>query len=448
MRRLLGVAIAAALLAGLMTGPGAAAERSGKEPKVGLLIVDHGEPPEYNEFTYWSFRKFFDHLIEMGLVPAWLRALDEGTVLQDPSCFSCAEPNTEASFIDAWLHPQDGPAVYHPESDSLPAYYAVPGGPGEGEPDIFEHVGLTAWHEWNLMGGTSPNFAQKLAKKRFVIKRLRARYGDDLPIRIGYGIDPRIDGAHMGIRKAVVGLVNRDRVDEIVVAYHGVGFSDIMQTHMVRHEIQEIVDELGGDVEVSYTDPIGTSKLYVRSVVEEVERELKDVPAAADVAIHLSGHGLGTDMCGEYDCGADSYHRYSKRLFDRTSAAIERSVDRQGRTGVFHLYGDGATKEDDPEDKMDSPIEALDARAEAGFEYVIDIPHEFDSDSRDTLIILRQGYERPIPDWDEHFESRFVYKEMNVKIGNSSFGKRLKARAFLDVILDGLKHGGSGHLNH
>lgn len=436
------------LVAGLMTGSGSAAESPAKEPRVGLLIVDHGEPPEYNELTYWSFREFFDHLIEMGLVPAWLRALDEGTVLQDPGCFSCPEADMEASFIDAWLHPNDGPAVYHPESDSLPAYYAVPGGPGAGEPDIFEHVGLSAWHEWNLMGGTSPNFAQKLAKKRFVIKRLRSLYGADLPIRIGYGIDPRIDGEHMGIRKAVVGLVNRDRVDEIVVAYHGVGFSDIMQTHMVRHEVHEIVEELGGDIEVSFTDPIGTSKLYVRSVVDEVERELGGVPATADVAIHLSGHGLPTGVCGEYDCGADSYHEHSKELFAQTSAAIERSVERQGRTGVFHLYGDGATEEDDAEDKMDSPIEALDARAEDGFEYVIDIPYEFDSDSRDTLIILRQGYERPIPDWDENFESRFDHKEMNVKIGNSSFGKRLKARAFLDVIVEGLENRGSGHRNH
>lgn len=448
MHRIVTVVAAVALSGGLMTGAVSAAESPDEEPRVGLLIVDHGEPPEYNELTYWSFREFFDHLIEMGLVPSWLRAIDEGTVLQDEACFSCAEADPDASFIDAWLHPNDGPAVYHPESDSLPAYYAVPGGPGAGEPDIFEHVGLTAWHEWDLMGGTSPNFEQKLAKKRFVIERLRSRYGADLPIRVGYGIDPRIDGEHMGIRKAVVGLVNRDRIDEIVVAYHGVGFSDIMQTHMVRHEVHEIVEELDADVAISYTDPIGTSKLYVRSVVDEVERELKRLPGSADVAIHLSGHGLPTGMCGEYDCGGDSYHRYSKKLFDRTRAAIERSVERRGRTGIFHLYGDGATDEDDPEDKMDGPIEALDARAEAGFDHVIDIPYEFDSDSRDTLIILRQGYERPIPDWDEKFESRFVYEGMDVKIGNSSFGKRLKARAFLQVVVDGLNDDGPGHRNH
>ncbi|MGH2807750.1 MAG: hypothetical protein ACRDKT_10795 [Actinomycetota bacterium] len=438
-RRAFALMVVVVVTAALMTGTGSAArERDDRRRHVGLLVVDHGEPPEYNELTYWSFRKFFDHLIEMGLIPAWLRALDEGTVLQDTACYGCNEPSTDPTLIDAWLHPHDEPAVYHPASDSLPAYYAVPGGPGLGEPDIFEHVGLGAWHEWNLMGGTSPNFGQKLPKKRFVIDRVRELYGDDLPIRIGYGIDPRIDGRHMDVRKAVVGLVNRDRVDEIVVAYHGVGFSDIMQTHMLRHEIHEIIEELGADVDVSYTDPIGTSSLYVRSVVEEVERELSRLPDGAPVAVHLSGHGLGTDMCGDYDCGADAYHRYSKQLFERTSSAIDESLSREGRTGIFHLYGDGATEEDDPEDKVDSPMEALAERKKAGFEYVVDIPHEFDSDSRDTLIILRQGYRRPIPDWDENFESRFRYKKMTVKIGNSSFGSGLKARAFLDVVRDAL----------
>ena len=438
MKRATTLLLAAALVTSVVAGTGSADERAKKEPKVGLLIVDHGEPPEYNEFTYWSFREFFDHLIEMGLIPSWIRAVDEGTVLQDERCFSCESPNPEAGLIDAWLHPNEGPGVYHPASDSLPAYYAIPGGPGQGEPDIFEHVGLTAWHEWNLMGGYSPNFEQKLAKKKFVIKKLRRRYGKDLPIRVGYGIDPRIDGRHMGIRKAVVGLVNRDRVDEIVVAYHGVGFSDIMQTHMVRHEIHEIVEDLGGGVDISYTDPIGTSPLYVKAVANEVARELGRLPDDAPVAVHLSGHGLPTGMCGEYDCGADSYHEYSQRLFETTKAAIEAKVDREGRFGVFHLYGDGATEEDDPDGRVHSPIEALDARVKDGFEYVVDIPHEFDSDSRDTLIILRQGYQRPIPDWDENFESHFEYEKMEVKIGNSSFGARLKKRAFLDVIVEAL----------
>jgi hypothetical protein len=61
-------------------------------------------------------------------------------------------------------------------------------------------------------------------------------------------------------------------------------------------------------------------------------------------------------------------------------------------------------------DEPPSPIEALDERSEEGFGHVIDVPYEFDSDSRDTLIVLRQGYQREIPDRDGRFESRFAMR--------------------------------------
>jgi len=78
---------------------------------------------------------------------------------------------------------------------------------------------------------------------------------------------------------------------------------------------------------------------------------------------------------------------------------------------------------------------------------VIDIPYEFDSDSRDTLIILRHGYERPIPDWDASYESRFEYEGMPVKISNVNFGSRLKTLAFEEVLIDALEAAGEavGH---
>ena len=429
------------LLAGvscvLALGPAAgAAEASRPTLEVGVLLVDHGEPPVYNELTYESFREFFDHLIEMGLIPSWVKMIDSGTVTQDTGCFDCDAPAPAPQLIDAWLRPQGSTGVYVPQSDSTPAHYVVPGGPGLGEPDVFEHVGLTAWHEWEVMGGRSPNYDQKLPKKLEVIERLRERFGDDLPIRIGYGIDPRIDGKRQNVRLAVEGLVE-DGVEHLVVAYHGVGFSDIMQTHMLRHEIQEILDEIAPGVTLSYTEPIGTTPEYVRAVVAKAKAELGSVPARAKVAIHLSGHGLPTDACGEYDCGADAYHEHARRLFARTSRAIERSVARPGLE-VFHVYGDGGTEEDDPDDEVDSPMEALAERKGAGFTYVVDIPYEFDSDSRDTLIVLRRGYGRPEGEWDEAYESRFTYEGIDVKITNSSYGSKLKTAAYEEVILDAI----------
>jgi hypothetical protein len=188
------------------------------------------------------------------------------------------------------------------------------------------------------MGGTSPNYRQKLPKKRALIRRLARAY-PNLPVRVGYGIDPRLNGGTQSLRRAVLGLVNKDRVDRIVVAYHGVGFSDIMQTHMIRHEIEEILGEVGAeDVGLRYSDPIGTSDPYVEAVVRKA---------------------LGTDMCGDYDCGSDRYHEFAAGLFGRTKRAIEDAADRSGRTEIFHIYGDGGEGADDPNDEVDGPLEAL-----------------------------------------------------------------------------------------
>jgi hypothetical protein len=445
------VVLSAAVLAAAGPAVTASAQPGHHEPpspapggdRIGLLIADHGEPPEYNELTYWSFRKFFEHLMGMGLVPGWLRALDSGTVLQDPGCYACAEPRLDGDRIDAWLRPQPGPGLYVPGSERLEAHYVMPGGPGLGEPDIFEHVGLGTWHEWQLMGGRSPNYEQKLVRKRAVIRRLRARYGPELPIRIGYGIDPRIAGGRQGIREAVAALVRRDRVSRIVMAYHGVGFSDLMQTHMLRHEAEAVARELDPSVELTYAEPMGASDMYVRSVVAKVRRELRGLAAAAPVAIHLSGHGLPTGKCGDYDCGGDAYHDFSRALFERTRRAIERGIRRSGRLGVFHVYGDGAADADDPGDEVDSPIEALDKRAAHGFQHVIDVPYEFDADSRDTLIVLRRGYGRPIPHWDHRLESRFTYQGLDVKITNASFGRMRKTRALEMVVRRALERAGS-----
>lgn len=370
-RRVLAAAVLLLLAAGLAVAPGARADdhdhgghgggsSAPSGGRVGVLLADHGEPPEYNQWTYESFREFFQHLIAMGIIPSWLTALETGTILYDADCPACDEPSDEPRLIDAWLRPHDGPAAFVPASDSLPAHYVLPGGPGFREPDIFEHVGLSAWHEWQRMGGRSPNYDEKLTKKQAVIERLRATYGDDLAVRVGYGIDPRIGGGRQGIREALDALVNRDRIDTLVVVYHGVGFSDIMQTHHLRHQIAEHLETLGvADMPVGYAAPLGTTDHYVAAIVEKVRAELALLPPDAPVAIHLSGHGLSRTMCGDYDCGADAYHRYAADLFARVRPAVEAAIERPGRTSVFHIYGDSGEGDADPDNEVTSPIEAL-----------------------------------------------------------------------------------------
>lgn len=404
--------------------------------RTGVLIADHGEPPEYNAHTYESFREFFGHLFDMGVIPPWLRLLDTGTILMDADCPKCEKPFASPRLVDAWLVAHEGPAAFVPASDSLPAHYVRPAGRGGGEPDIFEHVGLQAWQEWRAMGGRSPNYDEKLAKKQAVIERLRAAYGDRIAIRVGYGIDPRIGGGHQGIREALDALVNADRVSELVVAYHGVGFSDLMQTHHLRHVIAEHLEHLGaGELPVRYASPLGDTDAYVHAVAGKVGAELAAVPADAPVAIHLSGHGLPAGMCGEYDCGADSYHEHSRRLFERAKAAILDHIDRPGRTEIFHIYGDGGEGDADPENMATSPGEALALRRQQGFKNVIDVPHEFDSNSRDTLIVLRASYGRPTPDWNARWESVWTTDDgLHVKLANALGFEGLKTDALEQVI--------------
>jgi hypothetical protein len=410
--------------------------------RTGVLIVDHGEPPEYNADTYESFRAFVEHLMEMGVIPPFLRSIDTGTVLQDADCYGCGADLSPGRLIDAWLGEHGEPAVWTPSpSEDIAPYYTLPAGPGLGEPDIFEHAGLQSWHEWELMGGRSPNYDQKLAKKRWAIARLKRRFGRRIAISVGYGIDPRIGGGRQDLHTATHELMDQG-VDRIVVVYHGVGFSDLMQTHMIRHEIEHTLESHGAEIPLTYAEPLGSSQAYLRSVVEKTQSELDRLPRRVPVAIHLSGHGLPTAMCGSYDCGADAYHVQSEALFERAKRALAERVRRPGPTGIFRLYGDGAEDPDDPHDLVDSPMEALEARSAAGFGHVIDIPFEFDSDSRDTLIVLREGYRRPIPDWNESYESEFSHAGMQVKITNASFGFKRKARALERVAVDAIRAAG------
>ena len=413
-----------------------------KDGRVGLLLADHGEPPEYNEDTYYSFRDFVDGLMQAGVIPSWLRYLDTGSIVWDANCPRCPEQHPNPRLIDAWLRPHAGPATFVPESSTVAAHYVIPGGPGHGEPDIFEHAGLQTWGEYRQMGGRSPNYDEKLPRTEALLAHIQTRYGNRLAVRVGAMIDPRIGGGRQGIEQAVEALVRRDRVDTIVVAYLGVGFSDIMQTHHLRHHLHQTLESLGvPDLPVRYAKPLGTTDAYVDGIVERVRTELAAVPAGEPVAVHLSGHGLSTTTCGDYDCGADAYHQSSADLFARTSQAVRSRITRAGPWDVFHLYGEGADPESDPDAKIDSPLEALERRKADGYRHVIDIPYEFDANSRDTLVVLRNGYGRQAPDWDAALESRFEWDGLQVKLANATGGdhhKILARETIVDAALAGL----------
>lgn len=398
--------------------------------RVGLLLADHGEPPVYNADTYWSFRDFVDGLMDAGVIPPQLRLLDTGTITHPYA----------GSLVDAWLRPHDGPGVPVPESSSIGAHQVLPAGPGLREPDIFEHAGLQTWQEYRQMGGRSPNYDEKLPRTRALIRWIKQRYGPKLAVRTGHMIDPRINGRRQGIREAIEALVRRDRAEVIVIAYMGVGFSDIMQTHHLRHHVAETLAELGQpDLPLRYAKPLGTTDAYVNGIVKRVQAELDALPADAKVAVHLSGHGLPTGTCGEYDCGADAYHRSSADLFARTYAALHAKIKRAAPWEAFHLYGEGASPDDDEAGEVHSPLEALAKRKQDGYTHVVDVPHEFDANSRDTLVVLREGYDREAPDWNAKLESYFDWEGIAVKLANATGGDHHKILARQRVVADALR---------
>ena len=115
-------------------------------PRIGVILLDHGEPPEYNEHTYYSFRNFAQSLIEMGMIPEVALRAKRGTILMDRNRIFAAEPHPSPDLIDAWLRPYSGPAEFVPVRKKIlrlipaprEAHYLLKGtGPGQGELDFY-----------------------------------------------------------------------------------------------------------------------------------------------------------------------------------------------------------------------------------------------------------------------------------------------------------------------
>ena len=77
-------------------------------------------------------------------------------------------------------------------------------------------------------------------------------------------------GSIGGLRAGLDGAIPMYRNAVMPLVYHGVGFSDIMQTHHLRHVIHDHLATLGaGHLPVRYAAPIGTSDAYVDAVVAD-----------------------------------------------------------------------------------------------------------------------------------------------------------------------------------
>ena len=84
-------------------------------PRIGVILLDRGEPPEHNEHTYYSFWDFAYSLITMGMIPEVVLRAKRGTILMDRNKIFATEPHPNPDLIDAWLRPRIGPAEFVPE---------------------------------------------------------------------------------------------------------------------------------------------------------------------------------------------------------------------------------------------------------------------------------------------------------------------------------------------
>ncbi len=409
-------------------------------PRIGVILLDHGEPPQYNEHTYYSFRNFAQSLIEMGIIPEVALKAKRGTILMDRNKIFSTEPHPDRELIDAWLKPHTGPAGFIPARRKIlglipaprEAHYLLKGmGPGRDEPDFYQFYGFEVYARWLLMDNLSPFYNQTQPQKEEVRRRLENKYGDRVMVRFAYGIDPFPETEQQSPHH-VVGELLKANCDGIAVAEHFHVISDSMSKYHCRKHVLEGIHHAGADKPIVFADQIGGHPELDRGVVLKVMEELAGVGPDADVAIFLSNHGFPVTKLGDYDAASDCYHENAQKAFRSTKDAILEAVDWSGRLEVVQVFGQFLGEKHNPGGVNTRPLDALMLVAADGFRKVIDIPYEFPGDSVDILVKLRQAYGIDPPCWDENFETRVERNGVSIKICSALFHPECRIEAYFE----------------
>ncbi len=319
---------------------------------IGVLLLDHGEPPEYNEHTYYSFRNFATSLIDMGFIPKIVLKFDRGTILQKNNMIYAEKPSPNPALIDAWLHPYKGFAYYIPEAKRLritrfgiyrkgtkPHYLARKTGTGYGEPDFYEMYGFEIYERWLSMGGRSPFYDQTQPQKEEVAKRLRREYGNKVVVKFAYGIDP-FPQCKNQTPEAVVGeFVRENKISYLVVSEHFSVTTDSMSTFHLRKHVEHALHEMEAHIPIVYADQLGGTDVFNEGIILQIKEELNALPKGAKVAVFLSNHGFPTTKIGKYDAKNDCYHRNVKNVFESAREAIIQEIKWDGEFNVFQVFG-------------------------------------------------------------------------------------------------------------
>ena len=409
-------------------------------PKIGVILLGFGEPPEYNEHTYYSFRNLGKNLIEMGIIPKIALSSRRGTILMERNNIFSKEPHPDPDLIDAWLKPHTEFTKFVPSRKKIiglipaprEAHYLLKGmGPGRDELDFYQFFGLGICRKWLLMDNHSPFYDHTQPQKIEVKRRLEKKYGDQLLIRFAYGNDPfpekKVQSPHRIVKELIKG-----GCDGIAVAEHFHVISDSMSKHYCRQYVLEGIHQTGSQITVVFADQIGDHKELIRGIILKIKEELSTVEQGTDVAIFLSNHGFPITKIGHYDAASDCYHKNNKKVFESTKEAIQQNIEWSGRLKVVQVFAEYFDEKYNPGGIKTSPLDAFRHVVADGFQQIIDIPYEWPGDTVDTLVNLRYAYGIDPPYWDENFETSFERNGISIKICSAHFHPECRINAYFE----------------
>jgi hypothetical protein len=248
---------------------------------IGIMLLDLGEPPEYDENTYYSFRDYAKTLVDAGLVGKEFLEEDRGTVLMDRASLNLDNGSNGSEYLDAWLKPVVGkgsatrkkPPVSGMIRESTEGQrFLRKKGRGKGEPDFYEMYGFDVCRKWQMMGGRSPNFDQSMSIKNEVKDHLEMKYGEKVSVRMAYGMDPVPGEDNQTVAAVIKDFVQKDKITHLIVAEHFNVFTDVTSDLYLRKKISESLKEAKSKIPVSYTNQLGENDSFAMGVAVLLRR--------------------------------------------------------------------------------------------------------------------------------------------------------------------------------
>ncbi|HJQ94001.1 MAG TPA: FTR1 family protein [Candidatus Thermoplasmatota archaeon] len=429
----------------------------GYDGKVGILVRHHGEPVHYNASTYQSFKDFIDGIWPYTGLPPELLKVDQGTILLDAADPYADQPDLmDAELVDAWLAPYTGIALPFTDPAGLSAadedlaggqFYVSPGtGPGVGEGDVYEMLGLATYRDWLKMENQSPMYGYVKEAWGILDYHIHKHFGDKVVVAYAHHVDPKMDPSET-TEAAAQSLVDAGAT-LVIDSYMSSVHSDAMDTCMMAPHTRHALDAAGFRGAVAKSGMAGTHEAWARATADEVARLLDAYPEDQTVAVYLTQHGgnpSSPNPCGP-EGSMDQYAGNTKLEY----AAAEQAI--RARLGdrpfvLRNVYGQGGGEADDG---ALSPMEALAMDQQDGVRHAVFLPYEFWGNALDNLVYLREslGFQaEQAPYYGPGYSTRMTVDGIDVLVASAHFGTEAKAEALLARIGEAIEAGIAGDVN-